>query len=106
MKINVAIIDSCRSDAGLHCIRERHCPTISQEKTSRPIRARYRFDAYLCDFFYEMYKNAPRDKLLEWMVGAPDIERLRTLPQKDLAIIICERWAYSAFQAGNEKRAS
>jgi hypothetical protein len=60
----------------------------------------------LCDFFYETYKNTPRDKLLEWMAGAPDIERLRTLPQKDLAIIICERWAYSAFQAGNEKRAS
>jgi len=59
-----------------------------------------------CDFFYESYKDTPRDKLLEWLSRAPDIERLRTLPQEDLAIIICERWAYSAFQAGNYKRAS
>jgi hypothetical protein len=40
------------------------------------------------------------------MSGAPDIEQLRTLPQEDLAIIICERWAYSAFQTGNQKHAS
>ncbi len=59
-----------------------------------------------CDFFYETYKNTPRDKLLEWMFGAPDIEQLRTLPQEDLAIIICERWAYNAFQTGNQKHAS
>jgi hypothetical protein len=59
-----------------------------------------------CDFFYETYKNTPRDKLLEWMAEAPDIERLRTLPQEDLAIIICERWAYNALQTGKQKRAS
>ena len=59
-----------------------------------------------CDFFYETYKNTPRDKLLEWMAGAPDIEQLRTLPQEDLAIIICERWAYDTFQTGNQKHAS
>jgi hypothetical protein len=56
-----------------------------------------------CDFFYETYKDTPRDKLLEWMAGAPDIERLQTLPQEDLAIIICERWAFNAFQTGNLK---
>jgi hypothetical protein len=59
-----------------------------------------------CDFFYETYKNTPRDKLLEWMSDAPDIERLRTLPQEDLAIILCERWAYNAFQTGTQKQAS
>ena len=30
--------------------------------------------------------------------GAPDIERLRTLPSEDVAPIICERCAYNAFQ--------
>jgi len=59
-----------------------------------------------CDFFYESYKETPREKLLEWMSAAPDIERLRTLPQEDLAIIFCERSAYSAFQSGIQKRAS
>jgi hypothetical protein len=60
----------------------------------------------LCDFFYESYKHTPRDRLLEWLSGTPDIERLRTLPQEDLAIIISERWAYSAFQMGHQNRAS
>jgi hypothetical protein len=55
-----------------------------------------------CDFFYQTYKDTPRDKLLEWLSGAPDIERLQTLPQEDLAIIISERWAYSAFQTGHQ----
>lgn len=40
-----------------------------------------------CDFFYETYKNTSREKLLEWLASTPDIERLRTLPQEDLAII-------------------
>ncbi|HTV29034.1 MAG TPA: hypothetical protein VMF32_14710, partial [Xanthobacteraceae bacterium] len=59
-----------------------------------------------CDFFYETYKDTPREKLLEWMTTAPDIEHLRTLPQPELAIIICERWAYGAFERGNKKKAS
>jgi hypothetical protein len=58
-----------------------------------------------CDFFYETYKSTPRDKLLEWMASAPDIEHLRTLPQEDLAIIICERWAYGAVQRAQPKAA-
>src|ERR1700738_1836668 len=51
-----------------------------------------------CDFFYETYKHTPREKLLEWMTAAPDLEHMRTLSQADLAVIICERWAYGAFQ--------
>ena len=59
-----------------------------------------------CDFFYETYKNTSREKLLEWMAGTPDIERLRTLPQEDLAIIICERWAQGAMRSHGQKAAS
>jgi hypothetical protein len=54
-----------------------------------------------CDFFYEAYKNTSREKILEWMASAPDIEQLRALQQEDLAIIMCERWAYGAFARGN-----
>jgi hypothetical protein len=60
----------------------------------------------LCDFFYETYNNASRDKLLEWLSGSPDIEHLRTLSQEDLAIIISERWAHSAYQLGHKNSAS
>jgi hypothetical protein len=57
----------------------------------------------LCDFFYETYKNTPRDKLLEWLSTAPDIQTLRSLPQEELAIIISERWALGAYQSGTKK---
>src|SRR6202048_4263491 len=59
-----------------------------------------------CDFFYETYKHTPREKLLEWMAAAPDIEHMRTLSQPDLAIIICERLAYGAYQHDNQKKTS
>jgi hypothetical protein len=35
---------------------------------------------------YETYQHTPREKLLEFMQNATDIEDLRTLSQKDLAI--------------------
>lgn len=52
----------------------------------------------LCEFFYESYKNTPRDKLLEWMKDAPDIEDLRNLSQEELAVIYCERLGWAGFQ--------
>jgi hypothetical protein len=91
------------SDAELEAYR--HYPDTffgEVRKPSRHVKSLVDF----CDFFYETYKDAPRDKLLEWMSGAPDIERLRTLPQEDLAIILCERWAYNAFRSGTQKEAS
>jgi hypothetical protein len=54
----------------------------------------------LCDFFYETYRNTSREKALEWMVGAPDHEHLKTLSQQELVIILCERWAWNAFNSG------
>jgi hypothetical protein len=92
------------SDAELSAYR--HYPeTFFGEVREPPRQAKMLVE--FCDFFYETYKNTPREKLLEWMSAAPDIDRLRTLPQEDLAIIICERWAYAAFQpATQQKRAS
>lgn len=54
----------------------------------------------LSEFFYESYKDSPRDQLLEWMKGADDIEYLRTLSQNDLAILYCERLGWAGFQKG------
>jgi|ERR1700730_6621883 hypothetical protein len=50
----------------------------------------------LAQFFHETYKNTDRAKLLEWMKDAPDIEHLRILPQKELAIVYCERLGWGA----------
>jgi hypothetical protein len=45
----------------------------------------------LCEFFYETYKNTPRERLLEWMKDAADIEDLGKLSQEELAVAYCER---------------
>jgi hypothetical protein len=61
----------------------RHYPETFFGEVRRPTRhAKTLMD--WCDFFYESYKDAPREKLLEWMAGAPDIERLRSFPKRIL----------------------
>ena len=50
------------------------------------------------DFLFESCQYAPRGKLLEFMANANDIEHLRTLGQRDLAITCAERMG-SAFEA-------
>lgn len=58
------------------------------------------------DFFYETYKDTPQETALEWLAGAPDHEQLETLSQKDLAITLCERWAWTAFNKEGGTEAS
>ena len=58
-----------------------------------------------CDFLFSTYQHSTREKLLEFMMTAHDIEHLRTLAQRDLAIIYCERMA-RAMQADEEARAA
>jgi hypothetical protein len=41
---------------------------------------------------------------MEWLAGAPDYEHLKTLSQKDLAIILCERWALSTINKQQAKQ--
>ncbi len=50
----------------------------------------------LAKFMYQTYKNTPREKLLEWLKGAPDYDHLKTLPQDELAIVYCEGIAASS----------
>jgi hypothetical protein len=49
----------------------------------------------LFDFFYNTYKKTPPEKLLEFMKNASDIEELKKLSPKELAITYCERLVYS-----------
>jgi hypothetical protein len=57
-------------------------------------RAKNAFE--LADFFYENYKNTAKEKLLEFLKDHPAIERLRTLSQAELAMLVCELWASRA----------
>ncbi len=45
----------------------------------------------LYDIFLEAYRQTPKERLLELMAAAPDIEHLKTLSQKDLACLFSER---------------
>jgi hypothetical protein len=47
------------------------------------------------DFFFETYGITSREKLLEFMKDAYDIELLKTMSQEELAKTYCERLAYS-----------
>lgn len=58
-----------------------------------------------CDFLFKTYQHSTREKLLEFMAKAIDFEHLQTLPQRDLAIIYCERMAH-AIMMDEEKRAA
>jgi hypothetical protein len=49
----------------------------------------------LYDFFYETYRRTPKEKLIDFMNSASDIELLKSLPQEELAKIYCERLAYN-----------
>ena len=52
----------------------------------------------LFDFFYESYKDTPRERLLELIKDASDFDQFKQLSHKDLAEAVCERWAYNAMQ--------
>jgi hypothetical protein len=52
--------------------------------------------AQLADFFYDTYRNTPKETLLGFLKDHSEIERLQTLSQKDLAIFVCEQWALAA----------
>lgn len=44
----------------------------------------------LYDFTYKVYRQTSKEKLLEFMNGHPEMERLKAMPQTELAIIYCE----------------
>lgn len=47
------------------------------------------------DFLWEAYANTSKDRLIELMTHAPDIEQLKTMTQEDLATAYCTRMADS-----------
>jgi SEC-C motif len=58
----------------------------------------------LFDFFYETYKDTPKERLLEFIKDAPDFDAFKELSQKDLAEAVCERWVYNAIQKSDKKQ--
>jgi hypothetical protein len=52
----------------------------------------------LFDFFYTSYRETPRERLLEFLATAPDVEELEKLSQPELAKTLAERYVYGTLQ--------
>jgi hypothetical protein len=50
----------------------------------------------LAEFFYESYRNTPKERLLEFLKDHPHLEKFKEYTQKDLAIFVSEQWAAGA----------
>jgi len=50
------------------------------------------------EWFLNTYSKTPKEKLLEFMKGSPDIETLRALDQEELALEYCERMTHAAMR--------
>jgi hypothetical protein len=88
------------------------CPLTSDELVGYKQHPETFFGAYkphnrkaqdpidLYDFFIMGYGKTPKERLLELMNNAPDLEKLKDLPQSELAMIFCERTVYDAMSMG------
>jgi hypothetical protein len=52
----------------------------------------------LYDFFFSSYQHTPKERLLEFLAGAPDLERLKKLSQEELAKYCCEWFTYGVLK--------
>jgi hypothetical protein len=59
-----------------------------------------------CDWLFKTYQHSTREKLLEFMAKATDFEYLQSLPQRDLAIIYCERMAHTIMMDEEKRKAA
>jgi hypothetical protein len=82
---------------------KRHPDTFFGEL--RPLPQKWTNWLELALFFYNTYKSTSREKLLEWMIDANDIEYLKTLSQADLVILYCERLGWGAANQPNASAA-
>ena len=67
----------------------KHPDTFFGEVGQRSTKVNDPLELY--DFIHNVYRQTPRERLLEFMAGAPDIASLRQLDQSALASIYAER---------------
>jgi hypothetical protein len=83
------------SDAELAAYRE-HPHTFFGKIVRPPGRSNTPMELF--DFFVYGCRNTPRERLLEFLAGAPDIEDLKKLSTEDLRLVYAERTAYGAMR--------
>lgn len=72
----------------------RHPDTFFGELGQRTTKVDTPLELY--DFFFKSYRDTPKERLLEFMVEAPDYAELAKLDQAKLASIYAERCVYGA----------
>jgi len=60
-------------------------------------RAKDALDLY--DFFYGVYKNTAKERLLQFLKDHRDIDKFKEMPQEELAKVYCEILVYSAMRS-------
>ncbi len=58
----------------------------------RPVGGTMNTPLELFEWLHEKHRNTPREKLVEFLKGAPDLAHLSTLPDDELRLVCCERW--------------
>lgn len=56
------------------------------------------------DFFLYGYRNTPRERLLELLVNAPDLDELKQQSTEDVRLVYAERCTYRAMQLGKASK--
>ena len=73
---------------------KRHPDTFFGVYKKQDNRAKDAIDLY--DFFYGVYKNTGKEKLLEFLKDHRDMDKFKEMPQEELAKVYCEILVYSA----------
>jgi hypothetical protein len=60
----------------------------------------------LFDWFFDIYRHTPKDRLLEFMSDRPDIDDLSSKDQRELAISYCEGLVYAAVNSNKGMQAT
>lgn len=58
----------------------------------------------LFEFIYNSYKETPKEKILEFMLGASDIDKLKNLPHQELLLIYCDRLVSNVMANNNTNK--
>ncbi len=64
-------------------------------------RAKTPIDLY--DFFFSSYQHTPKERLLEFLADAPELERLKKLSQEELAKYCCEWFTYGVLKSQSSR---
>jgi hypothetical protein len=118
---NAIVMETWKKAQGVYRLRSGQRLMVSHELTERELRAwRLHPETFfgqieerneqpqnwceLAHFFYRSYKKTPKETLLTFMKEAEDYDSLKELRQEELAIVYCERMAWSEWNSSHKSK--